>query len=87
MIKKILRILLNPILIACLFVLYLYFIIYSTMSYFSLKDVVNKFDFSSLYKETINLNSSKMSNMINDVTKEIIINSLYLFFQRCTKFS
>lgn len=77
MIKKILRILLNPILIVCLFVLYLYFIIYSTMSYFSLKDVVNKFDFSSLYKETINLNSSKMSNMINDVTKEIIINSLY----------
>ena len=62
MIKKILRILLNPILIACLFVLYLYFIIYSTMSYFSLKDVVNKFDFSSLYKETINLNYKRNYN-------------------------
>lgn len=77
MIKKILRILLNPILIICLFILYLYFIIYTTMSYFSIKDVVNNFDFSSLYKETINFNSSKMSNVINDVTKEIIINSLY----------
>ena len=77
---KVIRFLLNPILVILSFFLYLYLILYCSISYLSVDKVIDKIDFSNFYGEyqnsDINL-SQQQSDKIESVIKEVIINSIY----------